>query len=406
MAGEVMDYGRSSPFNFREGKWLDNNQAKVSGTGYVVAIGDSITYGQGNGSSLRQRDDWFQQFCARTRQQVRYGGIFATSGFTLTQIRDTHLPSVIKMNPKPSACFIFGGTNDVGAGGYNQEASLKVLDDIVSTLRAYNIIPVLVALLPRNDAADTLQNKWNVGLRTYANKKGLYVLEMAHSLLTSLSVRDASLYTDNVHPNVAGHTAMSKKAATDPLVNQFVKTQFTSKLSGDSTNLIPSGFGLFGTDTDANGLGDGWSAVGSLITFSRVAPIASEDVQGQWQRIVRAVGGTTGTCYQQLINTGFSVGDTLAFSGRFRTSGIEGTTSMYTIQGAWQGVAVQNLEPIFNWTKDVSDGAFYVEGTVPAGATGIMLQVIMTVPTSGTPQLDLAEVTLTNLTTSGAYISI
>lgn len=123
--------------------------------------------------------------------------------------------------------------------GYNQTATLIVLDDICRQLRSAGIIPVLATLLPRNDAADDLQQKWNVGLRACGDRNGLPVLDMGPALLTTTGVRDAALCSDNVHPNVSGHTSMTKRAAADPIVDLFARTHFTSKVSGDASNLIP-----------------------------------------------------------------------------------------------------------------------------------------------------------------------
>jgi hypothetical protein len=82
---------------------------------------------------------------------------------------------VLVLDPKPSACFIFGGTNTEVSGLLRD--GMIILDEMCNTLMANGIATVLVTLLPRNDSHDPDQHKWNVALRRYADRQGFLLLD-------------------------------------------------------------------------------------------------------------------------------------------------------------------------------------------------------------------------------------
>ncbi len=327
--------------------------------GTTVAIGDSITAWDGDGNSLRQRDTWFQQLCARTNQRIRYGGVFATGSIKLSDIRATHLPSVLALDPAPAACFIFGGTNTETAG---VAAGFPILTDIAQQLEAKGVAPVLVTLLPRSDANNTNHQNWNNGLRTLAAKRGWLIYDPAPALLTAAGALNTALYADSapaIHPvRPAGHAAMAKRGVSDDLASAFPKMRLTSKEADSANNLLPFNTGLFLTDTDANGLADNWSPAGTKVTYSLIAPTTAEDIVGNWQRVARTTGGATSTVMQRSASSGFAAGDRVALSGRFKAT-VGGTGSTYTIQAQWTGApgTPHSLEPIYTWQHD-NDGTF------------------------------------------------
>lgn len=374
------------------------------GVGYAVAIGDSITAWNGDGNPLRQRETWFQRLCAQSNQRIRYGAVYATGGYTLSQIRDVHLPPVIAMTPKPSACFVFGGTN-LEVGGL--AAGFPVLIQICDALVAAGIVPIPVALLERGGIAPNPANhqNWNVALRRFCADRGYLILEMGPSLLTTTTaIQNSALYeVDLTHPLFpTGHVAMATRAITTDLFHlHFPKRVVTSKVALAADNILPFSSGLFLTDGNADGLADNLSAAGTNVTYSLVTPAGGDDLSGKWQRVTRTTGGATSTVWQRSASlaNGFAVGDRVAFSGRFRAT-VAGTGSTYTYQANWTGApgSPHSLEPVYNWERDC-DGTFYGEAIVPAGTTSINCQCALSVPTSGVPVLDTGEFTLTNLTT-------
>lgn len=375
------------------------------GPGKSVALGDSITWWDGDGNPLRQRDTWFQQLCARTGQRIRYGGVFATYGYTLSQIRDTHLPTVLAMNPAPAACFVFGGTNTEATG---VAAGFPVLIDICAKLEAKGIAPVLVTLLPRSDANNANHQNWNNALRTLAARRGYLLYDPAPALLDASGAQNLALYADtnpSVHPiRPAGHTAMAKRGVTDELASAFPKLRVTSKEKSSANNLLPYDTGLFLADASGDGLADNWQAAGTNVTYALVPPVAGDDLVGNWQKITRTPGGTTSTVMQRSAATGFAAGDTVALAGRFRAT-VEGTGSTYTVQAQWTGApnAPHSLEPLYTWEHN-DDGTFYGEAVVPTGTTSINVQVALSIPTSGAPTIQVGELTLINLSAGAAML--
>lgn len=383
------------------------------GGGYAVAIGDSRTASNGNGSPLRVVEGWFPQLCALSRQRIRYGGMFATAGYTLSQIRDTHLPSVLALNPRPSACFVFGGTNTEVSGLVKD--GITVLDQIVTRLMAVGILPILVSELPRNDSTDPLMQQFNVAQRRYASRKGLPILDANLAMLvqtgSTAGQRNASLYGDNLHPTFpAGYGAIAARGITDSVPALFLPHRVTSKVDGntvgDQFNLLTSGRGLFRTDS-GTGLSTGWTASGTgSVTYSLVTPSGGDDLVGNWQRVVRGTGGATNTVYSTSISAaaGWAVGDTVAYAGRFKST--IGTGGTFTFQVQWSGATgtPNNLEALYSWTQSYSDGAFYCEAQIPAGTTQLLAQVALSPPTSGTSTLDVGELTLWNISSGAALL--
>lgn len=377
------------------------------GPGAVVFLTDSIGVWNGDGTNLRQRVTFPQQVCARSGQRMKFGGVFGTAGFSMIQCRDVWLPQILALNPRPSACWIEAGTNILT----DVRTEFKSLDDICNQLLAAGIVPILQTILPRNDSADVNTQKWNATLRRYAEKRGFILFDASPALTSATGAWASSLYVDNIHPDWPGHTAIAKKAIADNLHTNWPQNRVTSKvsgqsISGDAFNLLDAARGLFVSDSNADGLANGWTASGTNLTYSLVAPVAADNLIGNWQRVVRTTGGATGTVYQAAVSgsSGYwAPGDTIAYCGRFRST-VAGTGSTYTAQVTWTGSATHNLEPMFTWDVDIADGTFYGEAVIPAGTTALNAQISLSVPTSGSSTLDIGELTLWNISRANALM--
>lgn len=386
-----------------------NNYGRMlrPGPGAVVFLTDSIGVWNGDGTNLRQRPTFPQQVCVLSGQRMRFGGVFGTAGFSMTQCRDTWLPSILALSPRPSACWIEAGTNILST----IQEELKSLDDICNQLLMSGIVPILQTILPRNDSGDVNAQKWNSAIRRYSDRRGFVLFDAATAMTSATGAWAAGLFEDNIHPNWSGHTAIAKKAISDSLPAYWPQSRITSKVTGqavagDAYNILDAARGLFVSDTDANGLANGWTPSGTNLTYSLVAPAPSDNLVGNWQRVVRTTGGSTGTVFQSAIPGGsgyWSPGDTIAYCGRFRST-VAGTGSAYTAQVTWTGSATHNLEALFTWDIDIADGTFYGEAVIPAGATALNTQISLTPPTSGSSTLDIGELTLWNITRATALL--
>ncbi len=381
----------------------------------AVVIGDSISYTEpmgGNGYRPRLVDNWFNHLCIETEQRIKNGGIYATPGATLAgTIANTHLPQVLALNPRPGFCFIFGGTNDVtswsGSGSFAQ--SKTTLKEMIAALTAVNIKPILVTLPPRSALYNPGTIQWNTWLRRYAALSGLPLLDTNRALTSSAGVfRSFHSLGDSVHPSTIGHKAISAQAIDDRLWEHFQpQVMRGSPGSGDLSNLFGSGtaaYGMFLVDTNSDGVADGLTSSGTA-TFDLDPVDAWDETKGQWQQIIRTTGQAGNATLTSAPLTGWTVGDTLAFSCRVDTVGFNGTAegAPYYVALRCDGAA-ENTEiaGINGWTTN-TDGLQYVEFAIPPGTTELtFFMEVQAVVGTADPILRVAEVTIHNLTTGGA----
>jgi lysophospholipase L1-like esterase len=370
--------------------------------GFAV-IGDSITAFNSSGG-----DVWHKVLTAMSGGRLPWRGYFATGGFTLAQIEETHLPSALALTRRPGAVVIAGGTNDTGSATFNQTESRATLLRIIGKLQAAGIMPVLWTLPPRDDSAavNTLVQKWNVWVRYLAHSLGLPIID-AHAALTdpATGLYLAGLKTDSVHPNRAGHFQIGRRAGTDPdFLRRFPSgTPHLSDSKLDAANLIPSGYAMFDSGVNGAGVPTGWTGYGQNTAYTP-SIVADDAVPGNWFRMTKAAGvtGGGGLQYNLLPAGGWAVGDTLALAVRFKQStpdsGTEAISSIGLVTRA-AGVVVGGQ------LAYASGGTFESIAYAEAVVTSTIDTVRLDMSLSGTPAaeawLQVAQPTIVNLTALG-----
>jgi hypothetical protein len=365
-----------------------------------------------------QPDSHFNQALAINGQSPMWRGVYATGGYTLEQIRDTHIPQVIALNPKPSACLVGGGTNNVktdGTGtGFVPSAAVAVVAQMCATLIANGIRPILQTIPSRADNTTINANvdKYNRALSQYARTNGFDVIDY-HKALVDPATGDYKTglgQTDKVHPNFLGCQVMARAAQS--VWSRFPKVNPPlAEHKFDSTNLIPSGYGVFLTDTNADGIADGWSS----FSGTGWTPSIVTDAAGvKWQRITITSSLSSNTVLQWNASGLCVPGDVIELCARVQSSGFEaafvppagtggGSGPSWTLDANPVGSG-SDLAGAYACHGDLADAVLYGRLTVPAGATG-QIKVSMTVatpaPASGTPYVQFAQVALRNLTTLG-----
>lgn len=393
--------------------------------GRVVAVGDSQTanYGASNGNPLvapvYNPDNPFDLACMLNKQAPRWDGVYATGGYTLEQIRDTHIPTVLAKSPLPAGCVILGGRNNAAANngaGFSVAATLAVLDQIVTTLRAAGVVPIVCTVPPAGDSSTVNNNiqKYNRALHTYCATKGIDLADYNRALVDPATggFRTGLGQTDNVHPSFKGVGLMA--AALAPvLAARFASVAPPLGLSvSDTTNLLGSS-GLFTADTNADGIADGWSSFsGSNYTFT-----VQTDADGytKWQRIAVGTTSTGSGLLQWSASSLVTPGDVIELCARVQTSGFTaaqvapasggsgGTGPSWGLTCSITGYGNDALAPAYTVHNDIADGVLYARLVVPAGATGQLKVNISTTgaPASGSCYVQVANVALRNLTTLG-----
>ena len=396
---------------------------RPSGNGWV-AMGDSIT--SYNNSFSGAAGGWFHRLCTSSLGRIHSvgvgaGGIYATGGYTLEQMEDTHLPTILALNPLPGACVVFGGTNNTGASsgtGFDFTAATATLGRICSSLASVGIAPVLVLIPPRGDSALVRQNVdlWNTYIYELSQSAGYPLLDAFTPVVNpSTGGYLAALAIDGVHPNEAGHAAIADYNIAQGLSLTTMPNRPLPALFNAYYNLVTSGQGLF--ITDSAGLGTGWSLAGggTGVTTTVSSPVTADNLKGRWQHLSQATAGGGNAWIQKQVPSGWGVGDVLEFSIRLRATGFSTLNTAYDT-GAESGSVAYSLgiltvgagstpRGIQQWIIDVADGTFSGRVAVPAGTTSIYIRLVTnpgsTASIAGDTDIAIGEVTLRNLTTMG-----
>lgn len=395
----------------------------------IAAMGTSITaLGSYGWSQPWLGHCYLNQLQLLTHQRIRYGaGNFAVSGTVLAQMQSDQLPQVLAMNPPPGACVVEGPTNDLQSVSYNFPAAVNMFKQIIAALVKAGIPPILWCP-PPNDyvgpvATATIHARtyqWNTWIRRFADEIG-YPLINAHAALAQLDgTLKAGVSGDGIHPNGYGHRLIAEQAIADGLADWFPVNSLvhTARNTDDLTNMFNNGTineGLHTVDTNADGVANGLSSGGTgTRSYAVVAPVATDQLAGSWQQSTAAASATSNVT--RSFSTGWSVGDTIAFSARVQASGIEASG------GGWWLVALKTDIPggytapdgttgltylwdgTYQWDCDMADGELYVEFTIPTGATTLQLWESLGGATTAPITLRVGELTVRNLTTGGLLV--
>lgn len=379
--------------------------------GRFAILGDSIAAGIGYFASGGQVDmsigefsagSWFQQFCLASggaARQVYNGGI---PGNTTTQML-ARLSTITAL--AIDYCFIQGSINDISQG-IAQATTLANIDTIAKALRAKGIEPILTTVQPNNTGPGThfaATTKLNAAIVSYAAVNGIACIDF-YGLLVDPTTQGSYVAgmgesaSPSVHPSAAGHTAMAQAAwaALAPRLTG-VAAPYLAKAAQDPVNMLPNG--TFATDT--SGVPTGWAAAGSSPTATLSLATDSAVLGRALTVAVSANDGSKAIGVD--LTSGFSVGETLAFSGRFKTS-VAAQQRGINIYCQFIGSSPTGyLYPIHGMRHDVGWTQWYAEGVVPAGTT--KLSIYLTLGSGGTNtnaiSVSFAQPTLINRTRLG-----
>lgn len=363
---------------------------------------DSISALDQAGLSYKVARNWHGSLSINSGQRVRRAGVYGAGGATVEDIRDTYLPALLAgESVTPSHVAICAGTNNMAtsttiADGY------AALVTIADTLESSGITPVLWLCPPRDDSALESVGDWNARVSRLAFLRGYPVVD-AYTPLADPATggwADAEDHSDDVHPTGVGHGKIAAALLADAaFLGLFAQsTPYVSGAGVDGANL--TSYGHFTSDSNTDGLADGWTVWGGT---SFTTSIVTEDGY-QWQRLAKAAAQAGQGGLQLNITTGFSPGDTIAFSGLLRCSTAEGipfisvearasnATISYPIQAAQMS----------GTTGIALDGTMYGEGVVPATTDTLRINIQWF---NYTPDADVhiqvARLSLVNLTTLG-----
>lgn len=381
----------------------------------ISFVGDSRTTDSTNsaGTGRARTHAWPEIACALSNGRMQMGLNVATAGHT-TRTLTTQITTVLAdPDGHPAYCAILMGANDMatGLGGIpagitpaETRANIAAADAL---LIANGVEPIWCSELPRGASTGTLtvphahqsahdQVAW---LRRFCQTKGRKFVDFYSTLVNPLTAEWATT-SDQIHPGDPGIPIMAElfAAVVAPMLPEWSPP--LSAAIDDIDNLIPNP--LFLTDTNADGVPDNWTiqtGFPGAIRFA-IQTAVIPYVKGNVMRMTANPTGATGAVRSDTITSGFAVGDRLGFGFKLRVSlalSMVPIVRLHYVGPADEAAA--ELVPVSSWKSKIDPaGVVWVEDVVPAGTTGIYVQIE---ENNCTGQADFAQMTLRNLTVMG-----
>ncbi|GAA4845411.1 hypothetical protein GCM10023201_40780 [Actinomycetospora corticicola] len=366
----------------------------------IAFVGDSLT-----NFWYPYAEMWHNSLCMLSNGYIRHRGKFALGGQTLEQIESTYLPAALALNPLPGAVVLAGGTNNHSQAGYTLASSAATLQRMINRCRGLGVLPILWLVPPRQDNAtyNSRAGLWNAYVRALAQSQGLPFIDAHTPVVDPATGLTATAYQgDTVHPNYAGHQAIAAYNLARPeLLSQLIDgTPHLTHDVLDPANLIGSGYGLF--PSLSGGYPLGFTGFGS-ITCSLIADPA---VFGNWLRLGRALGASGSAAVNPSAPPTVAAGDKVALACRLRHNLPMATN---TAQGGVQVtlIALDSANAALATTYAYgplfgsASGVLYAEAVMPAGTVKVRPEVRITGTAAADGFADIAQLTVTNLTTLG-----
>jgi lysophospholipase L1-like esterase len=372
-------------------------------------LGDSITNGSSASNSIYA---WPRQTIALTDPlQFSYAGsVYAgVPGETSAQIL-ARLPAILAQGV--NVLFIMAGTNDAGAGvpsatfGANMAA-------IFSACQSANVRCFVSTVIGRGAAVATagtrtLTTEYNAWIAANAASYGAHVFDSYVATKEAGGDLDATYDSgDGIHPNNLGHRRIAHAAAAKALQVMALQAGLVTETSG--VNLVPNPL-MNGAGSQPTGYFEQPGGTGTAPTYSIVNDSSGFLEAGRWaQMAFNAVSGGS-RIFAAALGTGWSVGDTLAVTGRVQMVDNGGNweavsaavTGAVSIKAANQaGSAISG--DANNATAGFLSGSTYnipswVTFTVPVGTTSLLLYCTCTLPAGANVSFRFGAMGVINLT--------
>lgn len=368
------------------GEPLTNHRGPLPGD--IFAIGDSITaYGvawsgaNASGTSYApciNDQSWHGWASLFTNGRIQLAGISATGGYTVTQVKNVHLPNAISTDP--TFCVVMCGRNDIVQGINIDTVTIPAFKSIFLQLRQAGIIPVVCTMSAQGNSGDSTrriaEQKLNAWLRAYASAKSLPLVDLHRYTVDPLTGDWITGYNQDVsHPNGTGAKVMGQalvdglKDWTSPVWPVRADEQLAAGLT---KNHITNA--LFLNNTGSNP--SDWT-----ITTAGTATISTDS----------SVKGNVWTTTNQVseLTVAVTPGQKMQF-GFFVKAGSQ--FSLYALAGG--SGSTQNLAGLRGWKTAITDWSYFsYKFTVPSGITQATVKF-----STGSVATSIAQISLIELT--------
>lgn len=297
---------------------LNARYAPRSRPNVCVVVGDSIMAGSGVGMAWI---DWLAALSGGKLVRMLNAG--ATGGNTSSIMLSGFTENVVDKSPD---YVVIGGVTPNDVAGHTVATSIANILAMVEAAEAASIRPILVNN-PPSDTTATRDYMEQVGtwVTRYAQQNGIPLIDVNSPLVDgSDGGYTASLTIDGTHPNAEGVRAVvdyNLPRLPPELVYYPSLAQWNSDANNEATN------GLFLTDSNVDGLADGWTKAGTATTS--LAAVGAGLGLGNWQLLTAADTAAT-QIYRDIAVT---AGHDYEFAMRFRTDG--GGRPRIRLSGLW-----------------------------------------------------------------------
>lgn len=332
---------------------------------------------------------------------LRYRFNAGVSGEDTNQMRARWDADVVAN--QPTVLHLLGGTNDI-TGGLSDATTVSNLRWMVREAKKLGCTVFIGTIPPRDDGDVVLDNidRINVGIKALAAVEGAHLIDYHGALVDPANGHYKSgLTTDLVHANAAGQKVMANAAAT--IMNK-VLPQGSLPIGSAQYATSPNRLGTnccFLTDSNADGVPDGWTA-GGTATTSTISLVTDSDFAGKALKL-EFTGANNRNVTTSITSDKWAVGQKVAYAGKFKAIGVEAGSALFTISLTFNNSTVPNytkIRPVNQASNVDTDGVgyFYIEGDIPTG-TNIIYAQINAISGSGT--LMLGQVAMWVLNSDG-----
>ena len=300
------------------------------------------------------------------------------------------------INTGCNVCVILSCTwNDIGQG-VTEAQSLANIEAMVSQCLSANVLPVLCTPTPEGPSVQTLARRATVSRRRrlfvkIARAYNIPVIDLMAPLIDSATGLLAPQYlaaTNDIHPNPLGYRAMG--VAIGAVLDRIMPGAAVQGIvdAGDTEDIM-AGIGWFLTDSDADGVGNGWS---KNMPAGATPSIATDPVLGKVQRVVTDASAATATIQK--------TGIPMIAGNRYEVSAYFTKTGTSRIQTYMQDtVRTMRLFDLKGTSPDETRAHVIMQFVAPVGVTQLSFVHLFF---AGTGTVDIGQVTLRNLTAIGA----
>lgn len=356
----------------------------------LTAIGDSIT---------EQTNNFVIYMCAESQGGFLYANNAGVPGDTSGEVL-ARIDSAIK--PDSTCATVMCLTNDVLQNeglAYHRENMIE----IINYIKAQGVRPIII-LAPPTDYTDGVRTDYSDEM--YVGVHEDYLLCRSFGLECYFPWYDftdpdsfgwlagSNPAGDTVHPNSATSRAAGV-ALSDLIQNNKTYVPFTLH-NGLTDNVYVDNSCLL-TDTNADGVPDGWTTAGAVIASS-LSPTAL----GKGNTLSCDIANSSSSLeYARLDEFSISAGNKVLFS--FRTNFTQSLEApRFAVWLQWNNDSGRREYVIDNYDADMPDTSMAYETTVPSDATTVSVFFAARSPDGGaTPyscSFDVAQVQIFNIT--------